>query len=330
VLAEPRDFVEYEFEAAPDVSYSIWVRGKSAGGHLTDATWFQFDDRIGTDQLGAGQSHLKGFGNWRDDTPANTWSWSSALPGEPPQTVTFDRGGVHRLRVQLRHGPHQFDQIWLSASQKTRPKGARPIARPGAEAGLNEIVLDVGEARKVVGNIAVIQDFSASGQKAFAVGTAMTEIYPAHTETGRITTGTSEFTVRVRPDNFGVLLRRTLDYQYPNQRAEVYVADAEAAEPDWQHAGAWYLAGSNTWYHSYPREAGELGRTRPVVKTSNRRFRDDEFLISRAFTRGRSSLRVRVDFTPVVIPLLPDGDCDGPAWSEIRYQTYCYVMPEFE
>jgi hypothetical protein len=197
VLAEPRDFVEFEFEAAAGVSYSIWVRGKSAGGHLTDATWFQFDDRIGTGQLGAGHSHPKGFGNWRDDTPANTWSWSSALPGEPPQTVTFDRDGVHRLRVQLRHGPHQFDQIWLSASQKTRPKGARPIARPSAEAGLNQIVLDVGEARKVVGNFAVIQDFSASGQNAFAVGAAMTEIYPAHTETGRVTTGTSGFTVRV-------------------------------------------------------------------------------------------------------------------------------------
>ena len=39
------------------------------------------------------------------------------------------------------------------------------------------------------------------------------------------TKGTSEFTLKVDPANFGVLLRRTLDHAYPNQRAEVDVAD---------------------------------------------------------------------------------------------------------
>jgi hypothetical protein len=135
-----------------------------------------------------------------------------------------------------------------------------------------------------------------------------------------------------------VLLRRTLDYKFPNQRARVYVADASGSsgagaspgKDDWQLAGVWYLAGSNTCYWSYPRKAGELGKSAPVVQTSNRRFRDDEFLIPRDLTAGRSAIHVRVQFWPVEIPLLPDRPLDELAWSEIRYRVYCYRMPKLE
>lgn len=154
------------------------------------------------------------------------------------------------------------------------------------------------------------------------------EIYPAHTQVGRTTGGTSEFTVKLRRDNLGVVLRRTLDYKYPNQRAEIYVAEAAGGAPEWRPAGAWYLAGSNTFYHSYPRKAGELGKSAPVVMSSNRRFRDDEFLIPRDLTAGRSAIRLRVEFTPVKIPLLPGRPVDELRWSEMRYKAYCYVMPE--
>src|SRR5437899_2632652 len=34
------------------------------------------------------------------------------------------------------------------------------------------------------------------------------EIYPAHTDAGRTTTGSSEFNLKLTPNNFGVLLRR--------------------------------------------------------------------------------------------------------------------------
>ena len=91
------------------------------------------------------------------------------------------------------------------------------------------------------------------------------------------------------------MLRRKLDYQFPNQRAEVFV--------DGQPAGVWYLAGSNTCVFSSPRT--ELGAALHVVQTSNRRFRDDEFLLPLALTKGRSTIRVRVKFTPVEIPLYP-------------------------
>ncbi len=78
------------------------------------------------------------------------------------------------------------------------------------------------------------------------------EIYPAHTDRGRKTTGASEFTLRLEPKNFGVLLRRKLDYQFPNQRAEVFVADAGRATSKWRPAGVWYLAGANTCVYCAP------------------------------------------------------------------------------
>jgi hypothetical protein len=152
------------------------------------------------------------------------------------------------------------------------------------------------------------------------------EVYPAHKDRGRTTTGTSEFTLRLERKNFGVLLRRKLDYSFPNQRAEIFVADAESGKPpDWKPAGIWYLAGSNTCVYSNPKD--ELGPTQHVVQTSNRRFRDDEFLIRRNLTEGRSAIRVRVRFTPVRRPLFPGHPLPALAWSEMRYAAYCYVMP---
>jgi hypothetical protein len=153
------------------------------------------------------------------------------------------------------------------------------------------------------------------------------EIYPAQRETARKTTGSSEFTLKLKPDNWGALLRRTLDYAYAHQRAEVFVADAKDADDPaaWKRAGVWYTAGSNTCVYSDP--PGELGATQHNVQTSNRRFRDDEFLIGREHTRGRSAIRVRVTFTPVEIPLFPSWPLSEQAWTEIRYSAYCYVMP---
>lgn len=148
-------------------------------------------------------------------------------------------------------------------------------------------------------------------------------VYPEETDRGRTTRGTSEFRLRLRADNLGVLLRRKLDYSFADQRAEVYVADQ--SRKHWKFAGIWYLAGSNTCVYSNPR--GELGATEHVVETSNRRFRDDEFLISRELTRGRKTIWVRVRFTPVNRPLFPGYPVGERAWSEIRYTAYCFVKP---
>jgi hypothetical protein len=114
-----------------------------------------------------------------------------------------------------------------------------------------------------------------------------------------------------------------LDYSFPNQRAEVYVAGESKA--DWKLAGIWYLAGSNTCVYSNPKE--ELGATQHIVETSNRRFRDDEFLISGGLTRGQKAIWIRVKFTPVDRPLFPGYPLAEQAWSEIRYTAYCFVLP---
>jgi hypothetical protein len=149
------------------------------------------------------------------------------------------------------------------------------------------------------------------------------EIYPPHKDTGRTTTGTSEFALKLDKENVGVMLRRKLDYQFPNQRAEISVQVGE----EWKPAGVWYLAGSNTCIYSNPKE--ELGATQHNVQISNRRFREDEFLVPLELTKGRESICVRVKFTPVKTPLFPAAETPPLAWSEIRYDAYCFVMPNF-
>ena len=152
------------------------------------------------------------------------------------------------------------------------------------------------------------------------------EIYPAQRKQGRITSGASEFTLEVDSANLGILLRRTLDYQFPNQRAEVSVASVHNDKVgEFRTAGIWYLAGSNTCLFSNVNQ--ELAPSQHVVQTSNRRFRDDEFLISRALTAGMSKIRIRVKFTPVTIPLLPGRALPQLAWSEIRYDAYSILAP---
>lgn len=151
------------------------------------------------------------------------------------------------------------------------------------------------------------------------------EIYPETADTGRFMKGTSTFTLALNPKNLGVMLRRKLDYSFPNQYAKVSVADVKPNSP-WHEAGCWYTAGSNSVAYSDP--PGELGATQHNVRTSNRRWRDDEFLLPRNLTEGRSAIRVKIEFTPRDIPLYPGCPLAEQAWSEYRYTVYCYIMPK--
>ena len=104
------------------------------------------------------------------------------------------------------------------------------------------------------------------------------------------------------------------------------MADAsEEKIAEFKPAGVWYLAGSNTCIFSRPK--GELDPTEHKVQTSNRRFRDDEFLIGRDLTSGRSAIRIRVQFTAVKTPLIPNRPLPQLAWSEMSYRAYCFTMP---
>jgi hypothetical protein len=144
----------------------------------------------------------------------------------------------------------------------------------------------------------------------------------------RYTRGVSEFRMTIDPDNHGVFLRRTLDYALPDQRAVVEVADGDIAQPVWEAAGTWYQAGSTTFFHSFPPR--ELDEPKPVVLTSNRRFREDEFLIPLGLTQARRAIRVRLTFHPVDRPLLPGLAPPQSMWSEIRYAAYSWIKPQFE
>ena len=326
--SQPSDFAEFEFEAAANKTYYIWVRGENLDGKNTsDAAWLQFDEEIGTSKLGPTYSHLMGFGNWGDRFPKGTYAWSSALPSEPPQTIRFAKGGRHKLRIQPRQPGHQIESIWLSGTQKTLPD---ILTLPHSSA--EEIVLRANDAMNLHGQVQLVADARTEAGKSLRMGgkPGKTEVYPAHTDQGRKTKGTSEFALRLDPKNFGVMLRRKLDYSFPNQRAEVFIADdgKQPKESDWKPAGTWYLAGANTCVYSNP--SAELGATEHIVQTSNRRFRDDEFLLPRELTQGRKSIRVRVIFTPVERPLFPGQPIPELAWSEIRYDAYCFVMPDWK
>src|SRR5690606_19644226 len=88
-------------------------------------------------------------------------------------------------------------------------------------------------------------------------------LYPEIIKKGRYTRGISEFTVNLNPDNVGVLLRRILDYSFPNQTAEVFITEVNqnsvSEDVVWEKAGTWYLAGATTHLFSWPRfgEDGE-------------------------------------------------------------------------
>jgi hypothetical protein len=163
------------------------------------------------------------------------------------------------------------------------------------------------------------------------------ELFPATTDKGRTTNSFSEFDLQVEPSNVGVMLRRKLDYSFPNQRARVLVRNASSTDSDWDFAGIWYVAGSNTCVfsnggvHSIADFAvkREVGGAEHIVQTSNRRFRDDEFMLPAALTQNRSTIRVRIEFVPVHRPLFPGHPMSVLAWSEMRYTAYSFVIPNF-
>jgi hypothetical protein len=151
--------------------------------------------------------------------------------------------------------------------------------------------------------------------------------FPAEQDYVRVMKGTSQFKMKLDPNNLGVMLRRKFDYLYPNQCAEVWV---RPDKPDsvWTYVGRWYTAGSNTCVYSYPRSEGELGSTQHTVITGNRRWREEEFLIPRHLTEGAKRLEIKIQHLPDNKALFPGKPFPAEsAWSESRYWAYCYKMP---
>lgn len=316
------DYADFVFEADAGRTYYVWLRGKAASSDKnTDTAWLQFNGDIGTRHWAESYAHPDGLGKWLQSGEPLKYDWASLAPGGPILRVAFEKSGQQRLRLQPRQGRHFIDQIVLSTSWKEPPDSPAPARRA---MGRGMIVLDSRDA-EVHGGVTIVTDGEASCGAALSMDfRELGGFVPEFEKTGRHTTAASEFTVQLRPDNRGVLLRRTLDYKFPNQRAEVYIGNA-AGDPGWQRAGIWYLAGANTCVYSDAH--GELGATRHDVVVSNRRLRDDEFVIGPDLTAGRNAMRVRVVFTPVVRPLFPGHPLPELAWSELDYKVYCFVTP---
>ena len=135
-------------------------------------------------------------------------------------------------------------------------------------------------------------------------------------------TTSSKFTLKIDPNNLGVMLRRKLDYQFPNQRAECSSSGGAMASPP---ASGTSPAPTPASFparaaNSAPRLARGADLQPPLPR---RRI---------SASPGRSpkaapSIRVRVKFTPVDIPLYPGHPPAETAWSEMRYTAYSFVMP---
>jgi hypothetical protein len=155
----------------------------------------------------------------------------------------------------------------------------------------------------------------------------------AEEDSVRYMTGTTEFTAKIAEENHGVMLRRKFDYLHPNQEAKIYIR--KPGETEWQYIDVWYTSGSNTCVYSRPAgkpfSEAELAPTEHNVITSNRRWREEEFVISSAFTRGLTEIEVKIEFVPNTLELFPGYPFPGKsAWSESRYWVYSYVLPELD
>jgi hypothetical protein len=139
---------------------------------------------------------------------------------------------------------------------------------------------------------------------------SQTKVSPTMEELGRLRERTRGFISGVNSDRQRLASQEVIDYA--NALESALDADLEAGpKPE-------FSSGSH-----------ELGPTEHIVITSNRRFRDDEFLIPRSLTQGRSAIRIRVKFMPVSIALFPGHPFTDSSWSEMRYAAYSFVVPEF-
>jgi beta-mannosidase len=105
------------------------------------------------------------------------------------------------------------------------------------------------------------------------------------TDGGRIVAKASEFTVRIAPENQGLILRRRSDQARQGQRAAVYVDGVCVKE--------------RTWYYA--------------DRNPHKRWLEDNFQVPAAYTRGKKEIRVRIE------PLSRDGATN---WNESFYWVW--------
>jgi hypothetical protein len=196
--------------------------------------------------------------------------------------IPFNR----HLVVRWEHG---------AADESTHPYRATMLwyGTPAQTAVLSDNVSPATPASRLV------HHYTATGEQTFQRTAAYeyTVNSPLISATGTTLIGGASFTMQLDPHNTGAFLRRTFDDCVANQRAQVYL--------DGKFAGTWYDAGA---YNG----AGIDGHQRC--------WRDEDFPLPASLTAGKSSVQVRIVFTPTTNP--PDS-----VWTAVRYTMYSFVLP---
>jgi len=130
IKAGTMGYVEWTFTAEPDKDYAIWVRGCALADPRSahDATVLEIPQSVVTESPGSAYKGIygpqkplyNGFGH----KPGYCWIGGDGDGGrdEVPVFVRFTRYGKQTVRAYLSEGLFRLDVIWISATQKTRPK----------------------------------------------------------------------------------------------------------------------------------------------------------------------------------------------------------------
>ena len=141
--------------------------------------------------------------------------------------------------------------------------------------------------------------YAATGERTYQLTAAYeyTVQSPLSTAAGTALTGTTSFTMQLDPRNVGAFLRRTFDDCIANQRANIYL--------DGSFAGIWYDAGA----------------TQGTGIDGHRRcWRDEDFPLPASLTAGKSSVHVRIAFTPATAS-------QNSSWTAFHYSMFSFVLP---
>jgi hypothetical protein len=124
-LASPEHYVDVTFDARPGVPYTFWLRMRAANNSKwNDSVWVQFSDVLvngspaGTYRINTASGLLVNLATNSTASSLNGWGWANgAYWLTQPATVTFQNGGAHTMRIQLREDGVAVDQIVLSSGR---------------------------------------------------------------------------------------------------------------------------------------------------------------------------------------------------------------------
>ncbi|HKW29755.1 MAG TPA: DUF2961 domain-containing protein [Verrucomicrobiae bacterium] len=256
----------------------------------TDRSYLEGDERIYVDD----NESPAIYGTGTEDFYNGGWYFDHGLFTQPTHGNTahvadtnFDRTAAYRLfmqdavpfrrhiRVGIEHGTGN------SVSENVWTL-AYYYYQPVARAVLTD-QLDVDKTASETAHAYSINTQTWNGSRTYSYDGNFDNVNL--TDDGRAHRGFSQFTMSLQPTNAGAILRRRFDQGVANQTANVYA--------DGTLVGVWYQGGYEDIHN----------------------WRDQDFMIPAAFTSGKSSTRIKVQF------LSSSND-----WSEFTYSLYS-VLP---